>query len=1592
MAGFNIHPYTTVIEIADIVGAEEQFYQVIIGYDQITTFVGCTDAGNSNLLCPDNKKSLFSGDSFGTLKAYGTVANGCDASTHGGYNPGNEKIFNLRMTASSFIGSADATFFLNEVDTNEIYHYNDGYKNIKFTELCKYLNPAWCVIDPALCYNLSSDVFTNIYGDGFKILPHLDIWTNAVTSGPGNVNSIPVHARCLKKNAAGTTIATYNGGGSSNAFNDPCAMNSYLNTQNIGGFGLSSTYINMDAGDTLHFQIRGGDSLNANASTKLCDGVGLGLSQDPANCITGMGTRISMKLDFTGTVSTTGTLPAWCDQHDERYISSDYPWGTDLGLWNGISHGQPWIPEQDDCNCDLHGMSLYFKHNDATTLSSVEDKKQETIVADIIQTTYEGNAWDNWDYLYLKGDGSSSYPSTLQTQVPKWYGALGQVGVYDWYTSNYQHSGLWDTSGAGFKWKWDSDDTTSIISYEEGLGSGLHHEVYSDKGALGTRNWEFWKQGFDCYQVTIDVASLTNCRIKVHEGTATNPALTPTNPADISAPGVYVYCLAALAKTGMWASCNSWTTNGAQNFSCATDGSVMHSSGNGNGDWFHFFAAGGIKILTAQPSGSSGVHECVINNIEIVKMQPEITTVLEPIYGGNYTYEVPLYDWEQLDVLESKKVPLALTFQVGDLKDITKRTAGFSKTFNLPASAHNNQILKSLNAVGVERKDIGWKKGRIKANGIVVFNGLMRIEQGVTGKGGYYKCHIIEDTIDWAKAIGDKELCDITILQPDPQPKSRDQVIQSWSQHKPYHFDRAGAMGSGAKYAEDYFWGLASYGEWHRKSLGLDYKHDVYDFHPVIYTRRMVIKIFEQSGYSLSSKFWDSVTASLLCHPFGSGEDYYQEDPSLALGAGGSHLGQANHPGGPCGGTYDSGGELTHGASGTWYPKLNVTSDYSNNITGTSANKFGGASNKGYVVPFDGQYDITIKFTLHNSNSSWANDCRIWGYGLKNGTSMGTAFTDSYWGSGSWPVFTQWGLRNLVAGDIISFKVVGENYSSNYSCWQDCENIEILIYPTFSSTPPPQLVEFSKVVSCGTKQIDYLKGLTEMFNLQWTADEESKTVYCEPYDDFFGSGKVLDWSDKLDITSWSDKFIVEELAKKVKFEYAEDSGDTYMNNVQVWMDNNGYDIYKSHTEQHEEKFRKEELNLGTEFFARTLRFNNYGTQSNPGQHPATHPYAPNGYGWGDMAWKNCTGANTDSPCMPIIWMEDAGTPHINGSCAHRPPFVEYPSCDMRILNYYSLLNGRKIDETGNQASPSVTGCTTWNFYESNDNTIDYFPHMNWINDYQKGVGIDPYNLSWGEYDDGMDNVSPGLFQKYWHTAYQKMNGGAALRTCKMNLTPNDIAAFDYRDLIFIMIDGVPTYWTVNKIKDYKPNQEVLTVVELIEWKNAKDFAHIIKDKQNSARRINQTQTPINVNMGVNTQSYNTIQKNEKGGVAIQNNSGNISSGGGIALGHGVVANSRQTVVGNYNTPNQSAIFQVGSGSGESSRKTAFEINSDGEVEIHGGALVVQESDGVVHELLYDDEIITEGYIAETKVKKVYLKKEAKNTSSSGGGEEMGGGY
>lgn len=1149
---------------------------------------------------------------------------------------------------------------------------------------------------------------------------------------------------------------------------------------------------------------------------------------------------------------------------------------------NSNSPLKPYNAQDFDFN--VQGRSIYF---------TKKSNANEGYCFDIVDS-YGG------DTLLLKANGEDTV-SSMASACP----LLNQDGnsqELDWYVSAYQHMINWNTSQDTFTWTTEAESV--VQSYQGNAGSGGYpqqiSECFDNIGYLGLRS-SYFHYDYTDYEVTINVGSLNNAKITVFDDSGGNHTISTT--------GAHTFCV-DLHMSEHW--------GGNANIS---SGGV---SVDGISPQFFDCFEGGITILEAQAVNNNSPASVTINDIQILKKETITTTntVTIPTYSTVWI-EKDMDEWNWLDVLESSGVPFSLNFAVGDLRDMAKRSTGYSKTFNIPASQHNNQILSPMLAVGNERNAvdidkgnpyISWHKARVKVNGIYVFRGLMRVEEGNTGKGGFYKCHLIQDTIDWSLAIGKKSLCDIDLYDgAEPtEEKSMQNIIDSWD--------------NSVDNGDFWFWGLVNYGEWYAQSIntgsGQDYAKTVNDFHPMVFTKPLVDKIFEDVGYTIESKFLNSDTFKKLCHPYSSGEKYFTaegdvfgEDSSNAC-----HVERMNYST-----TYDQGTFCSHGIHypcmtcstvwAEWYPTdLQPGSDPGNNWTTNG-------SNGGYVVPFTGWYHIQYIGTLEADQGGFEKSCLGINV-MKNGSKLfGSTIQPVSGGMNCYGCVAAWasGAHNgitinddgdffLNANDKISYRVFGGNANWLYHCYAKVDDLKMDIYPIQSATVPalPVQLNTNKILPC-TKQIDFIKGITEMFNLQWTSDNEKKIVYCEPYDDFFGSGKIVDWSKKLDYESWNDKYIVEELAKKITYEYKEDTSDDIVDAVYRWREIHEQDVYKSHTEENDQKFRKEELTMGTKVFSSTIQFNSYGKQPTPSQNSDGH------YNWGDLTWTN-PDTSKDNPLMPIMWAEEGGS--INRQ--NRPPYNSEPKFDLRILNYYG-----KAD------------CHDWKFmnHSGGNQTMSQYPHLGWKDDWLTNIAEDPDSLHWGASGDGYNITSPGLFHKYWQNAYMKMNGGAALRTCMINLTPVDIAIFDYRDLVHIEIDGVPTYWTVNRIIDYKPNQTVLTKVELVEWKN----------------KVNLKEQP----MSLARQS----DPGEDGENKMQ---------------------TRATVKARREDPFRSStedkaklsgdILEITTGTSSRKRNTALSVSETGEVQIHGGELAVEETDGIVHDLVYTSE--------SGEIKKVYLKKDS----------------
>lgn len=119
-------------------------------------------------------------------------------------------------------------------------------------------------------------------------------------------------------------------------------------------------------------------------------------------------------------------------------------------------------------------------------------------------------------------------------------------------------------------------------------------------------------------------------------------------------------------------------------------------------------------------------------------------------------------------------------------------------------------------------------------------------------------------------------------------------------------------------------------------------------------------------------------------------------------------------------------------------------------------------------------------------------------------------------------------------------------------------------------------------------QIDFLKGLKQLFNLYFYTDVENRTVYIETRDQFYSSTAV-DWTDKLDpkkeITT---NYIGESYGKTIRYRYKEDNKDGFVAQYEKQEKN----VLASHDAVLANKFSQDEIqDFANELFAPTYMEN-----------------------------------------------------------------------------------------------------------------------------------------------------------------------------------------------------------------------------------------------------------------------------------------------------------------------------------------------------------------------------------------------------------------
>ena len=345
------------------------------------------------------------------------------------------------------------------------------------------------------------------------------------------------------------------------------------------------------------------------------------------------------------------------------------------------------------------------------------------------------------------------------------------------------------------------------------------------------------------------------------------------------------------------------------------------------------------------------------------------------------------------------------------------------------------------------------------------------------------------------------------------------------------------------------------------------------------------------------------------------------------------------------------------------------------------------------------------------------------------------------------------------------------------------------------------------------KQLDFIKGLAHSFNLQFLTNESEKTVYIEPFSDFYLPPKdAIDWTWKLDRSKSNvDSFIKNNFTRRLVFKYKSDDKD--------WRVKSRGDEYFEGVHDEYPKI----LNVGNEYPAGETIFEN--------------PFFAGTY---DTRTANIAQLNTNmgnNNYSAALWETAYGNrmkgydflPRLVLHNKYVRPFTSLTAWirqGYRVdgFSWNSLEYHRKVYQI---SDVTTVPFGTWN---SSEIQLGAFKLAStFVNRFEF---TNQFGLSYGnywakDYDQATNDfivvgnqVGKGLYQRYYQPMIQALIDNPKKKVCYIDLKVTDILELNFRKMVYI--DGV--YYRILKIVDYQPHLSTPTKVELQAYNPAEGSA------------------------------------------------------------------------------------------------------------------------------------------------------------------------
>jgi len=820
----------------------------------------------------------------------------------------------------------------------------------------------------------------------------------------------------------------------------------------------------------------------------------------------------------------------------------------------------------------------------------------------------------------------------------------------------------------------------------------------------------------------------------------------------------------------------------------------------------------------------SGVN-VIISKLDVVYQSVSTASTTQVINEDKSLYG-------KLEVSNSQDFPLNISYNISDGKDLESRFGDYSQTFNIPATAKNNSILNNVwksTVDQVDKQTFGVKDCRVLVDGLPFFEGTIQIKSSIQKSNPeYYSCTLYGGNFSWMSLLKDKFLCEV--FGADEEFLYNYQEIENTWLKNSSNSDIQYPLIS---YKDFGVGGLANYVNTFDET-----KHP--DLQPSYYVKNMLKRIFNGIGYTIDSSFIETDHFSRLLNtfPFLSNTavddsihfSSLQERNDNSFQLFGSDVGMGNNNIGweTCildvsvednSNSYDNAtgiwtcqraGQYSINAQMGFWIKLRLGPDSNGN---NGCGNYSETCEWGWTpsAPSDmWSYASRVKVTYASGGVAYVGTTSS-GWGSPNMLPLDYAYVlcgQVSNGNTSIPP----GSVVLSVGDTIELQ--GKIDTQNII---GCEPDVDLLFgynssaATAGSTRPSMSITFddasiklggyinyNNILPCGVSQTDYIKSISQLFNLYFTTDVQSKTVYIEPFNKFFKSKEYSsNWDMKVDLS----KDIVDDydigLKRELTIGYKEDNSDVF----------------------------QQEQNFKSNIYGDTTKLFNYNENLGDNYESGEIKIINNLFSSSTQVWDN--DAHDDSTAIkapiliPNLWNEDCYAGIGLGNSQWRPaqlmasfvPRIFY-YCWENPVNYTTMPNGLVANASGTQ--------TYWSRVFSNGSPFQnqtVYPRATFV-DWEERIHSITQRPSLSFNDElftapGQFNVNevPGLYTTYYKNMIEQLKQAPRIRTVYINLKISDILNLDLRELVYLD----ESWWRVNKISEFSPANNESTKVELIQW-------------------------------------------------------------------------------------------------------------------------------------------------------------------------------